>query len=101
MNNQYFLEVFNSHVKRLRLIVPVVTKVHGEHHPELHEIKRLFLELDETIIKSLPKDRELFSLFSQLRIVSHTYMIPDDACETYEEMMYLLRKIDLAYGKSV
>jgi iron-sulfur cluster repair protein YtfE (RIC family) len=101
MSNQYFLDVFNSHVKRLRLIVPVVTRVHGEHHPELHEIKRLFLELDETIIKSNPKELELFQLFSQLREVSHAYMIFDDACETYEEMLNMLRQIDLAYGKAL
>ncbi|MBS3972153.1 MAG: iron-sulfur cluster repair di-iron protein, ric [Erysipelotrichia bacterium] len=101
MSNRYFFDVFNTSIKRLRLIVPVVTRVHGEHHPELHEIKSLFLELDETTIKSLPNELELFHLFSQLRDVSHHYLVPDDACETYEEMLVMLKKLDLAYGKSV
>lgn len=99
MSNQYFLDVFNAYVKRLRLIVPVVARVHGEHHPEFYDVKRLFIEMDEIVTNAVEGEFDLTHHFFQLRKASENYYIPKDVCETYEAVYVMLRKLDIAYGK--
>lgn len=96
MMNQHFLDVFNTNIKRLRQIVPVVARVHGEHHPEFHKVKILFDELDHHY--SLNKEANLIDIFVSLKEVSDDYRIPNDVCETYEAVYVMLSQLDHAYG---
>ena len=96
MINQHFLDVFNTHIKRLRQIVPVVARVHGEHHPEFHKVKALFDKLDEHYSNN--KETILVDIFMSLRLVSDNYRVPTDVCETYEAVYIMLSQLDHAYG---
>jgi iron-sulfur cluster repair protein YtfE (RIC family) len=96
MINQHFLDVFNSNIKRLRQIVPVVARVHGEHHPEFYIVKSLFDELDHHY--SLNKEVNLIDIFTSLKRVSNNYQVPSDVCETYEAVYVMLSQLDEAYG---
>ena len=45
MSNQLtFNQVKESHFKRLEQYVPVVDRVHGDNHPEFHDVKKLFVK---------------------------------------------------------
>ena len=35
-------EAKKRNLERLEMFVPIVDRVHGEHHPEFHEVRRLF-----------------------------------------------------------
>ena len=72
-------------VKELDKILPVVVRVHGEHHPELHQVAKLYADLKET------KSREILE---KLRQVTDHYTAPEDACPTYQKTYQDLSILD-------
>ena len=77
-------------IRTLDKILPVVERVHGEHHPELHRVAALYAEL-----KAAPSAE----VFSQLRQVTGGYAVPADACSTFEKTYALLRSLDEAFAR--
>lgn len=61
-------------IKELDKILPVVERVHGDHHPELHTVAALYSALKEHA------DPEKLA---QLREVTSNFTAPADACPTY------------------
>lgn len=72
-------------VKELDKILPMVVRVHGEHHPELHQVAKLYADLKET------KSREILE---KLRQVTDHYTAPEDACPTYQKTYQDLSILD-------
>ena len=72
-------------VKELDKILPVVVRVHGEHHPELHQVAKLYADLKET------KSREILE---KLRQVTDHYTAPENACPTYQKTYQDLSLLD-------
>ena len=53
MSNQtQFKEVAKRVLPTLTQYVPVVDRVHGDHHPEFHEVRRLFNLLSKKVKES-------------------------------------------------
>lgn len=69
----------------LNKILPVVERVHGEHHPELHQVAALYEEM-----KNTPSEE----IFRKLREVTQNYAVPADACPTYAKTYRLLEALD-------
>ena len=69
----------------LNKILPVVDRVHGDHHPELHQVLALYEEL---------KQSPSAELFQKLREATGNYAVPSDACPTYEKTYQLLKSLD-------
>jgi iron-sulfur cluster repair protein YtfE (RIC family) len=42
MTRQTFQEAKQKNMKTLEQYVPIVARVHGGHHPEFHEVRKLF-----------------------------------------------------------
>ena len=59
-------------IKELDKILPVVERVHGEHHPELHEVARLYGEL-----------KQGRNVAARLQEVTGNFTVPADACPTF------------------
>lgn len=74
-------------IQTLDKILPVVERVHGEHHPELHQVAELYNKL-----KAAPSAE----VFRELRKVTENYAIPEDACPTYAKTYQLLEELDEA-----
>lgn len=72
-------------VKELDKILPVVVRVHGEHHPELHQVAKLYADLKES------NSREILE---KLRQVTDHYTAPEDACPTYQKTYQDLSLLD-------
>ena len=92
-----FDQMKENHFKTLKQYVPVVAKVHGEHHPEFHEVHKTF----DTIIKKTKeagtKRPELNEEFAHLREITDNYAVPGDVCESYEAVYKMLAELDEAY----
>mgnify|MGYP003587313118 CR=1 FL=1 len=74
--------------------VPVVDRVHGAHHPEFHDVRRVF----EALVKKVKTtDFDLADEFKQLRQTTQNYTVPGDVCETYEAVYVMLKELDEAY----
>ncbi len=91
-----FNEAWKKHFKTLELYVPVVERVHGSHHPEFYEVRRLFDEIRREIEEAGSEGPELDKYFTKLREITNNYTVPDGVCETYEAVYSMLAEIDEA-----
>ena len=91
-----FNELKEEHLKILGQYVPVVAKVHGESHPEFHEVHKIFEKINEKIKAGDLEKPNLDEEFASLRKVTNNYTVPADVCETYEKVYRLLAEL-IAY----
>ena len=90
-----FNEVTKKVLPTLIQYVPVVDRVHGDHHPEFHEVRRLFNLLSKKVKESNTAD--LSFEFNQLRKTTNNFEIPTDVCETFEAVYTMLKELNDAY----
>lgn len=95
-NKKTFNEVVENNLGKLRTFVPVVDRVHGPSHPEFHEVKVVFEDLN---IKIENNENDLNEEFSKLRTITNDYLVPGDVCESYEAVYNMLEELDEAYNK--
>ncbi len=93
-----FGKVWKEHAKTLELYVPIVARVHGEHHPEFFEVEKLYNQIKEKVTKD---PSSLFEEFENLRKVTDNYTVPGDVCESYEAVYVMLSKADAAYSEDI
>jgi len=93
-----FNEIKDSYIERLKMYVPIVARVHGEHHPEIYELRRIFEGLEKKIREAAQEIPDLQEDFSRLREITGGYRVPEDVCETYEAVYKMLEELDKAYS---
>ena len=92
-----FNEKVVEHMEKLELYVPVVAKVHGGTHPEFHEVRRVFDEMNKKLKAAGTDKAELAEEFAELRTITNNYAVPEDTCESYEAVYKMLEEWDQAY----
>ncbi len=92
-----FAEIKNTHLPTLTQYVPVVDRVHGDNHPEFHEVRAIFENMVEKINAAGDDKPDLDQEFARLREVTGNYTIPGDVCETYAAVYQMLAELDRAY----
>ena len=92
-----FNQVKDKNIETLELYVPIVARVHGESHPEFHQVHRLFDEMNKKMKEAGAGQPALDTEFEQLRKITDHYTIPADTCESYEAVYHILSKLDQAY----
>nr|WP_300006275.1 iron-sulfur cluster repair di-iron protein, ric [Tissierella sp.] len=85
------------YLERLELYVPVVARVHGESHPEFHNVVKEYDKMIEKINQAGSQRPELDGEFQELRRITDNYRVPEDTCETYEAVYNMLSEMDQAY----
>lgn len=79
------------------MIVPIVARVHGKNHPEFHDVRQLFNEINEITKNAKSEKPNLNNEFEQLRKITGNYTIPNDVCENYAAVYNMLSELDKAY----
>jgi len=98
MNNEVVFEtVKEKYLKKLEQFVPIVDRVHGDSHPEFHEVKAVFSTMAKKINESNTVKPNIDEEFSQLRKITDQYTVPGNVCETYEAVYKMLKELDDAY----
>jgi len=92
-----FNQAKEKYLKTLILYVPVVSRVHGDAHPEFHQVHELFDAIHEKMKKAGLSKPELKEEFTKLREITNDYTVPEDVCESYEAVYNMLAEIDGAY----
>ena len=92
-----FDQMKESHFKTLKQYVPIVAKVHGEHHPVFHEVHKVFDMIIKKTKEAGTKMPELTEEFVKLRNITDNYAVPSDVCESYEAVYKMLAELDEAY----
>ena len=78
MTEELFIE---KEFSKLDFFTDRIVKVHGAHHPELSDVRELFVR-----IKAKTEEdpcANVSSELAQLAEVTHGYEVPADACEGY------------------
>lgn len=76
--------------EKLDIFLPVVKKVHGKHHEEIFKVDDEYNQIKENIGR---RDR-LVEIFNNIRQLTNNYEIPDDVCESYEEVYNMLEELE-------
>ena len=97
MSNVTFNEVKEKNLKTLEQYVPVVARVHGDSHPEFHEVHKVFITIVSKIKESRAERPLLLEEFKKLREITDSYKIPEGVCESYEAVYNMLEELDKAY----
>lgn len=92
-----FQETMERTFKLLDTYVPVVARVHGAHHPEFHEVRRLFEAIKAKVEAAGGGQADLAREFAQLRELTDNYKVPGDVCESYAAVYEMLAELDAAY----
>ncbi|MDO5018615.1 MAG: iron-sulfur cluster repair di-iron protein, ric [Lagierella massiliensis] len=91
MNKQYG---FNKDTfKELDMLVPIVERVHGAHHPEFFEVSKVYKDIKE----KMDTEKSLDTEFEKLRNITENYKVPGDVCETYEKIYKVLEELNNLY----
>ncbi len=92
-----FNDAKEKNFKTLELYVPIVARVHGDSHPEFHEVRKLFDIINEKTKEAGSEKPNLDEEFAKLREITDNYTVPDDVCESYEAVYNMLAEVDRAY----
>lgn len=96
MSNELFNEAMKNLFPLLEKYVPIVERVHGKHHPEFFEVRKVFNSIIEKV-KVDSENPKLKEEFTKLREITGNYNVPGDVCETYEAVYNMLAEVDKAY----
>lgn len=97
MTNLTFSEAKEKNFERLEQFTPIVDRVHGDNHPEFHEVKELWDLIYEKTNADTSEKPALDDEFQRLREVTNNYAVPGDVCESYEAVYNMLEEVDKAY----
>lgn len=96
-----FSQLTKSKFKTLDQYVPVVERVHGDHHPEFIQVRKYYDQIVDKIKAAGVETPQLIEEWEGLREITQNYTVPGDVCETYEAVYHMLAEIDKAYSTSV
>jgi regulator of cell morphogenesis and NO signaling len=97
MANLTFNGAKEKNFERLEQFTPIVDRVHGDNHPEFHEVKDLWNQIYAKTERAAKEKPELDGEFGRLREVTNNYEVPGDVCESYEAVYNMLEEVDTAY----
>jgi iron-sulfur cluster repair protein YtfE (RIC family) len=95
--SKHFNQVKENQLKTLGQYVPIVARVHGDNHPEFHEVRKVFDLLVKKIKDAGNEKPDLNAELAKLREITQNYTVPDDVCESYEAVYKMLEEVDRAY----
>lgn len=92
-----FNQTVKQHFPKLKLFTLAITRAHGDNHPEVFEVRKLFKVINKKTKKAKKNKPDLDGEFVELRKVTNNYQIPGDACEAYKATYTMLKEVDEAY----
>ena len=93
---QESIEFLKNHHDPLDTFTKAVAKVHGNHHPEVIEVRKIYQQIDQKLNDGVDN---LDAEFDSLRKVTSNYEIPDDACEAFSTVYKVLHQADTLRNK--
>jgi len=93
-----FNQVKDKNMETLELYVPIVARVHGESHPEFHQVHDLFDKMNKKMKEVGSEKPALDNEFKELGKITNDYKVPTDTCESYEAVYNMLSELNEAYN---
>ncbi|MFD0897855.1 hypothetical protein [Loigolactobacillus binensis] len=83
-------EFIATEFPKLNFYTSQILKVHGAHHPELANVRELFVDMATKIDADPAAD--VNPDLDKLASVTNNYLIPEDGCEAYQATYVLLHE---------
>ncbi|MBD3949042.1 iron-sulfur cluster repair di-iron protein, ric [Tuanshanicoccus lijuaniae] len=84
-------EFFEANDGLLDLYTQAITKAHGDKHPEVFEVRKIYKIIQDKIQE---EDIDVSNEWVELRAITQDYAIPDDVCPTFTKTYQLLKQMD-------
>ena len=97
MSEKTVINQMNQYDETLDLYTHAIKRAHGDHHPEVFEVRELFETMRQKITNVAEGQLYLNEEFNRLRTITHDYSVPDDVCQTYEKTVEMLSELDRIY----
>lgn len=91
-----FEKYVEEHFVELDKYSKTIAKVHGGNHPELLEVRELFLAMQEKV-QQKAKQALFEPEINRLRVITNDYQVPADGCQAYQKTYDLFEALDEAY----
>ena len=79
----------SEEIALLDKVLPVVVRVHGGNHPELHDVLKVYDRFRAAYEKGHGEEE-----IAEIRRLTGNYTLPEDACEAYTKVYQALQEID-------
>ena len=89
MNKTEFIE---TQFPKLDFFTTQIVKVHGQRHPELDEVRQVFVKIKQNLTADESADNR--PEFERLESITSNYTVPGDACEAYNATYKMLQYFD-------
>ena len=93
---QESIEFLKNHQEQLDTFTKAVGKVHGYHHPDVIDVRKIYQQIDQKLNDGVDN---LDAEFDSLRKVTSNYEIPDDACEAFSTVYQVLHQANTLRNK--
>lgn len=91
MSNEAIESFVVEEFPKLDFLTKAILNVHGKGHPELSDVRTLFLQMKE---KAKEKKYSFKEEMIQLNTVTKAFTLPSDACEAYTGAYELLQELE-------
>src|SRR5699024_3904490 len=95
--NKNFYETMEKYYNKLNMYSKALTKVHGDTHPEVFDVRNIFERIDTELKESNQEDLNLDIEYKSLREVTNNYTVTEDPCEEFKGVYQMLIEADQAY----
>ncbi len=89
-------DYINDHKEDLDLFTLALTKAHVDAHPEVKDVRDLYLRIQYKLDVDI---KDLDHEFETLKRITNNYEIPNDVCGTYEKTYHLLKEANRLYNE--
>lgn len=76
---------------QLELYTTAITRAHGKNHPEVFEVRDIYVDINQKIESG---DENLTEDFNKLTEITNNYAIPGDVCPVFEATYHSLEEMN-------
>lgn len=77
--------------EELDLYTSAITRAHGKNHPEVFEVRDIYLDINQKINNG---NKDLTEDFDKLTKITNNYAIPDDVCPVFKATYHRLAEMN-------
>lgn len=89
-----FTQYLRDNAETLEMYTKAIAKVHGPHHPEIIEVRKVYEDMQG---KSAQGTGDFSEAFAQLSKLTNGYVAPSDTCETVRASYAMLEEAQRLY----
>ncbi|TDW26064.1 hypothetical protein EDD63_10285 [Breznakia blatticola] len=82
-------DYIQEHQERLDLYTKAIVNAHGQHHPEVYEVRELYKEIE---MRSL-HHQDIQQTVARLKAVTSDFAVPSDVCQTFLQTYEMLGEL--------